>query len=164
MTPVRWLQTIAADSGLGFSLLRIYLGIGLLVRGAIFVSEPDVLLGYLKTSDQWFVALAVSHYVAAAHLCGGILLALGLGTRIAAALQVPVLFGAVFFVHFGEGLLTAGQSLEFSALVLCMLVVYSVFGGGKLSLDAVLEQRADADGDLEPESARPATPSRLHLS
>lgn len=152
MKKVRWIQAIVDDPSLGFSILRIYLGLGLLVRGAMFVSRPEVLLGYLKSSDQWFIPLAVSHYVAAAHLCGGILLALGLGTRIAAVLQVPALLGAVFFVHFGEGLLSAGQSLEFSGLVLAMLVVYSVFGGGKLSLDAVLEPRADTEP--EPESAR----------
>jgi uncharacterized membrane protein YphA (DoxX/SURF4 family) len=50
---------------------------------------------------------------------------------------VPILIGAVFFVHRGEGLLTATQSLEFSALVLFLLLVFVVSGAGKLSLDYV---------------------------
>lgn len=161
MKRLRWIQNVMSDPSIGFSVLRIYLGLGLLVRGSLFISKPEVLVGYLKTSGDWSLPLAASHYVAAAHLCGGILLALGLGTRIAAALQVPALLGAVFFVHLGDGLLEVGQSLEFSALVLCMLLVYSVFGGGRLSLDAVLEQRGEAE--LEPEPTPRAEASRLHL-
>jgi len=129
------------DPSVGLDLMRIYLGVGLMVRGALFISHPDVLIEFLKRSHSWFVPLAISQYVVAAHLCGGILLALGLGTRLAAAVQIPPLLGAVLFVHMGEGLLTAGQSLEFAALVLAMLVAFSVFGAGHLSLDAWLAKR-----------------------
>lgn len=162
-----WLANVASDSSIGYSLLRIYLGVGLIVRGALFISEPEVLLSFLResSSKQWFIPLAISHYVAAAHICGGILLALGLGTRVAAALQVPALIGAVFIVHFGEGLMRAGQSLEFSALVLCMLFVYSVFGGGKVSVDSLLEQRLSAHTEAELESLRPPPgASRIYWS
>jgi putative oxidoreductase len=131
--------------GIGLDVIRIYLGIGLMVRGALFISKPEVLLDFLKRTNSWFVPLAVSHYVVAAHLCGGILLALGLGTRVAAALQIPPLLGAVLFVHIGEGLLTAGQSLEFAALVLAMLAAFTVFGAGPLSLDHWLAKRSDAE-------------------
>ena len=67
------------------------LGIGLMVRGGLFISQPEVLLDFLKRTNSWFLPLAVSQYVVAAHLCGGILLALGLGTRLAAAAQIPPL-------------------------------------------------------------------------
>jgi uncharacterized membrane protein YphA (DoxX/SURF4 family) len=139
------------DPSVGLDLIRIYLGIGLMVRGALFISRPEVLLEFLKRSHSWFVPLAAAQYVVAAHLCGGILLALGLGTRLAAAVQIPPLIGAVLFVHIGEGLLTAGQSLEFAALVLAMLSAFTVFGAGRVSLDAWLPKRnAEARGELEP--------------
>jgi uncharacterized membrane protein YphA (DoxX/SURF4 family) len=140
------------DPSIGLDAIRIYLGVGLMVRGALFISRPEVLLEFLKRSHSWFVPLAVSQYVVAAHLCGGILLALGLGTRLAAAVQIPPLLGAVLFVHIGEGLLTAGQSLEFAALVLAMLATFTVFGAGRLSLDAWLTKRnaeTGADGESE---------------
>lgn len=156
MVKWRFVRSALDDPTLGFSLLRIYLGLALFVRGAMFIAEPQVLLGYLHTTDHWFVPLAASHYVAAAHLCGGILLALGLGTRVAAGLQLPALLGAVFLVHAPEGLLQQGQSLELSALVLCMLLSFTVFGGGKLSLDGLLEQRLAADPDSEREAPAPA--------
>lgn len=138
------------DPSLGLDVVRVYLGVGLMVRGALFIGRPEVLLEFLKRTDSWFLPLAVSQYVIAAHLCGGILLALGLGTRLAAALQVPPLIGAVLLVHLGEGLLSAGQSLEFAALVLAMLTAFSVFGSGRLSLDHWLARRnAEAFADAE---------------
>ena len=129
------------DPSVGLDVIRIYLGVGLMVRGALFISRPEVLIDFLNRSNSWFVPLALSQYVVAAHLCGGILLALGLGTRLAAAVQIPPLLGAVLMVHIGEGLLTAGQSLEFAALVLAMLGVFSIFGAGRVSLDAWLPKR-----------------------
>jgi len=143
------------DPSVGLDVIRIYLGVGLMVRGAMFISHPEVLLDFLKRTHSWFVPLALSQYVVAAHLCGGILLALGLGTRLAAAVQIPPLLGAVVFVHIGEGLLTAGQSLEFAALVLAMLCAFSVFGAGRLSLDSWLAVRnAETQADVDPVLAR----------
>ncbi len=136
------------DPSLGLDVIRVYLGIGLMVRGALFIGQPEVLLDFLKRPHSWFLPLAAAQYVVAAHLCGGILLALGLGTRLAAAVQIPPLLGAVLFVHLGEGLLTAGQSLEFAALVLAMPTAFSVFGPGRLSLDAWIARRnAETQGD-----------------
>lgn len=136
------------DPSVGLDVIPIYLGVGLMVRGGLFIGNPDVLVEFLRRSNHWFVPLAAAQYVVAAHLCGGILLALGLGTRLAAAVQIPPLVGAVLFVHIGEGLLTAGQSLEFAALVLAMLSVFSVFGAGRLSLDAWITRRnAETQGD-----------------
>jgi uncharacterized membrane protein YphA (DoxX/SURF4 family) len=93
------------------------------------------LLQTMSTRDVPFATMALAHYVAMAHLFGGFLLAFGLITRVAALVQVPVLFGAVFFIHLKEGLFTPGQTLEFSALVLFILVLFSICGSGRLSAD-----------------------------
>jgi uncharacterized membrane protein YphA (DoxX/SURF4 family) len=140
------LRQKASRPSLGFDLLRIYLGVALFVRGALFVANPDRITGLIGSSGDWFVPLMVAHYVGIAHLGGGILLALGLATRIAAFAQLPVLLGAVFLVHWGDGLLREGQSLELAGLVLAMLVAYTVFGAGPLSLDhrARAQQRLEA--------------------
>jgi uncharacterized membrane protein YphA (DoxX/SURF4 family) len=151
------------DPSVGLDVIRIYLGVGLMVRGGLFIGNPDILIEFLRRTNHWFIPLAAAQYVVAAHLCGGILLALGLGTRLAAAVQIPPLIGAVAFVHLGEGLLTAGQSLEFAALVLAMLTVFSTFGAGRLSLDAWITQRnAETQGDLEPERAQAADWAEAH--
>lgn len=151
-------ESVRPGPSLGFDLVRAYLGIGLFVRGILFVSRPELVMNYLSSTSDWFLPYALAHYVAIAHLGGGLLLAIGLVTRLAAAAQLPVLFGAVFFIHSGEGLmLTAGQSLEFSALVLMLLGIYLVFGSGQLSVDAKLSEHGGLFGDeLSPE-LRPAT-------
>jgi uncharacterized membrane protein YphA (DoxX/SURF4 family) len=137
------------NPALGLDLLRIYIGIALFVRGATFVARPEALLEYMRHSQLWVMPLMVSHYVVAAHVVGGILLALGLATRLAAFVQVPVLMGAVFLVHWREGLLNAGQSLELSALVLAMLIVIGVVGAGELSLDHRLNEALRADRSFQ---------------
>lgn len=136
---------------LGLDLLRIYIGAALVVRGVSFIARPEALLEYMEHSRLWVMPMVVTHYVVAAHVFGGGMLALGLCTRLAAFLQVPVLLGAVFLVHWREGLLAASQSLELSALVLAIVAVISVVGAGKLSLDHRLTKSFE-----ERESLRPA--------
>jgi uncharacterized membrane protein YphA (DoxX/SURF4 family) len=140
--------------------MRAYLGIGLMVRGVLFVSQPELVLGYLQDIDSWFLPYALAHFIAVAHLCGGLMLALGLATRLAAALQVPILFGAVFLVHSQGGLLDVGQSLEFSGLVLALLLVYLTFGSGQLSADAFLKHAEGRASTVQTPSLIPERPLR----
>ena len=65
---------------LGYDLVRAYLGIGLFVRGILFVSQPELVLGYLQDLHSWFLPYALVHFVAVAHLCGGVMLAARAGS------------------------------------------------------------------------------------
>jgi putative oxidoreductase len=136
---------------LGLDLLRIYIGVALVVRGVSFIARPEALLEYMEHSRLWVMPMIVTHYVVAAHVFGGAMLALGLCTRLAAFLQVPVLLGAVFLVHWREGLLAASQSLELSALVLAIVAVISVVGAGELSLDRRLTKSFEERESLRPD-------------
>jgi putative oxidoreductase len=129
------LQRVASEPRFGFDLVRMYLGVALFVRGALFIADPTRVLAFMSKSSDWFWPVLIAHYVGIAHVGGGILLALGLATRIAALVQVPVLVGAVFQVHLHEPLLHGNQSLELASLVLVLLLAYGVFGAGPLSLD-----------------------------
>lgn len=117
--------------------VRIYLGLGLFIRGVFIITNTraEFILDLLKRMDfPWLVTVALLHYIALAHLVGGLMLTVGLLTRIGAWVQIPILAGAVF-VHRNEGLMSSGQGLEFSALVFFLLVVFSVSGAGPLSVD-----------------------------
>lgn len=120
-----------------YSFIRIFLGTALFVRGVILFSDPAVITELARVDNfyWWF------SYITIAHLIGGICLALGLMTRFAALLQIPILVGAVFYVHLEQGLLTVGQSLELAVLVLVLLIIYFVYGSGILSLDAYMAGR-----------------------
>jgi uncharacterized membrane protein YphA (DoxX/SURF4 family) len=116
----------------GFDLIRIYLGIGLAVRGVLFLMHPAWVGRLLETSPH--VQLA-TQLVALGHILGGALLALGLFTRVAAAVQVIPVFGALVLLHMHDELAGQNQSLEFSALVFVMLLFFACFGAGNWSLD-----------------------------
>ena len=121
-------------------VVRIYLGLGLLARGLLLITNTST--GYFvdllqRAGQPWITGGIMLHYVMVAHFVGGLLLTIGFLTRIAALVQIPILFGAVFLVHRQDGLFALGQSLEFSALVLFLLCVFVVAGAGRLSLDHV---------------------------
>lgn len=132
-------------------IIRIYLGIGLFVRGVLFITEPEGIGALVDLSNFSFASAALAAYVSFAHLLGGLMLAAGLLTRIAALIQIPILVGAVFLVHLQGGLLSANQSLEFATLVLFLLAVVFVFGGGRWSADryVFVEESAPGADDLD---------------
>lgn len=121
------------------AIVRIYLGIGLAIRGAMFVGQPEILLGLIDSTGDWFLPYAIAHAVALAHLGGGVLLAAGLLTRVAAAVQMPPVIAAIMLIHLGDGLFVSGQALELSLLVLVLLSIFVVFGAGRFSVDHRLE-------------------------
>ncbi len=134
--------------------VRIYLGLGLLARGLLLITNTSTgyFIDLLQRSGQpWLTTGLMLHYVMLAHFIGGALLTIGFFTRIAAAIQIPILAGAVFFVHRTDGLFAMGQSLEFSALVLFLLVVVLISGAGRWSLDhAVFGPRSSEPSRGEP--------------
>ena len=122
--------------------IRIYLGVGLFARGLLLVGSSPTngyFVDLLQRADRpWLLTGVLLHYVILAHLVGGAMLTVGFLTRLSALVQIPILAGAVFFVHRQDGLFAIGQSLELSALVLFLLVVILISGAGRLSLDHVL--------------------------
>jgi uncharacterized membrane protein YphA (DoxX/SURF4 family) len=122
---------------IAYGLIRIYLGVALFVRGWLFMSDPSALTKLAGAHQvYWWYS-----YIVGAHLVGGFLLAIGYFTRLAALLQIPVLFGAVVLIHLEQGLMTVGQSLELATLILFLLVIYFFFGAGPLSVDSKKAQK-----------------------
>lgn len=138
-------RTVALD------LVRIYLGIGLFVRGLLFAYQNQGVEVLVDLSEFSVASAALAHYVTFAHLLGGLMLAVGLLTRLAALVQIPILAGAVFLVHLEQGLLGANQSLEFSALVFFLLVVVFIFGPGEWAADRYVFEREPELEDEESE-------------
>ena len=71
----------------------------------------------------------------------------GLLTRLAALVQIPILFGAVFIVNAGQNLASIDQSLELAVMVLVLLIVYFLFGSGGFSLDEYLAHKKTGSKD-----------------
>jgi uncharacterized membrane protein YphA (DoxX/SURF4 family) len=112
--------------------VRIYLGVGLLVKGISLLTNHDALASVDGT------ALApLAPMVPYAHLLGGALLALGILPRLAALVNIPILFAAVSLVHAPQLHTIRGrEGFEFSALVLFLLCLIAVKGAGRLAVSA----------------------------
>ena len=125
---VSWLES---NHTIAYTLTRIFLGVALFTRGWIFASNPDAIVELVSVDKfhMWY------SYITVGHLIGGLSLILGGFTRLGAVLQVPILAGAVFFVHASGGLLGGDQSLELAVLVLFLLLIIFFFGPGSFSLD-----------------------------
>src|ERR1035437_2307466 len=83
------------------SIFRIALGLILFWRGISFLYNPGELGSMLRSIgiDAQVFSFAISYL----NLLGGLFIAVGLFTRWASLVQLPILLGAVFFVNIRTG-------------------------------------------------------------
>jgi putative oxidoreductase len=132
---------------LGIVLLRITLGVIFVMHGYLgaVVIGPTEIAGY--TTRMGYppgFGPALAWYLILAHLAGGLMLILGLFTRLAALAQVPIMASATFLHHlpqgfFMKGIVVAGGGAiaggyEYSLLVLVATIAIALLGGGALAL------------------------------
>ncbi|WP_345890385.1 DoxX family protein [Rufibacter aurantiacus] len=114
---------------------RIILGLFIFYKGLTFIADTDALAQIIENSQFHWVALGLAHYVAFAHLVGGLLIAIGLITRVAIAFQIPILIGAVFFFNPDQGFFSVNAQFGISLITLIALIFYFVGGSGYYSVD-----------------------------
>ncbi|WP_131539287.1 DoxX family protein [Pedobacter nototheniae] len=125
--------------------LRIILGLVIFGKGVSFISDTSTLQNLITQNNVFgFSSMLISvaiHIIAFAHLVGGILITLGLVTRFAVVIQIPILLFAVFFVNLTHGFSMLNSELWLSILVLFMLILFWVVGSGPLSVDEGLKNK-----------------------
>ncbi|RYZ98526.1 MAG: DoxX family protein [Sphingobacteriaceae bacterium] len=120
-------------------VIRVILGLIILSKGIEFASEVGSQQGlYFPSNSFGFSGLAsmvAIHIVALAHIVGGLLIMIGLLTRLAVVIQIPILLGAIFFVNITKGFTFFNSELWLSVLVLLLLVLFWIVGSGPFSAD-----------------------------
>jgi len=128
-------------------VIRMLLGIFLALKGAEFLTHVYLLRDLIVSNNAISASPAtvtmLIYYITYVHLVGGILIFLGLFTRLICILQFPILFGALFFVNILSPFVNA--DLWLSILVLALLMLFIVIGSGPLSLDRFLAGNKDDD-------------------
>ena len=121
-------------------VIRIALGAFLFLKGLGFMENMtylrSLIVGESDVSLSSGLLVALVYYVTFVHMVGGILIMLGTLTRFSALIQLPVVFGAVFFINILQS--PFNTDLWSSVAALILLVVFAVIGSGKLSLDNYL--------------------------
>ncbi|MEN0052255.1 MAG: DoxX family protein [Mucilaginibacter sp.] len=123
-------------------LVRIALGVFLLLKGIAFMDNT----AYLKSliDDQNVINLSPTllmilvYYVTFAHMVGGILIAVGILTRLGCIIQIPIVLGAVFLTGIFQEPINAMAWPSITALIL--LVLFLILGSGPISLDNYLSK------------------------
>jgi putative oxidoreductase len=123
-------------------LVRIALGVFLLLKGIAFMENTAYLKNIIDSQDvidlSPIVLIILVYYVTFAHMVGGILIALGILTRLASIIQIPIVLGAVFLTGiFHEAINTMAWP---SITALILLVLFTILGSGPISLDKYLSE------------------------
>jgi NNP family nitrate/nitrite transporter-like MFS transporter len=130
--------------------LRMYLGIALMIKGIYFIMNMAELEANLG-DDFGQVQTLIAWGVVFAHVVGGASLALGFVTRVAAAANAAVLFGAVIITLMGTGGvggLVGNVDFQFTSFVFFALALLVWRGAGPLSLDFLVQ--AENEKSLTP--------------
>ncbi len=117
-------------------LFRVALGVFFFIKGIQFISQTEMLAELIKPLQGFGGTMLIVHYVASAHLVGGILIAFGLLTRWALIVQLPILIGAILINFVG----TMNASALILALVITAISIFFIFyGSGKHSADYMMK-------------------------
>jgi putative oxidoreductase len=141
----------------GGTLLRLVLGAIYVMHGwyAVAVIGVQAAAGYItRMGYPPALAPALAWYLVVAHLVGGTLMLLGVGTRVAALLQLPIMASALFLHHFAQGFFLRALTVETAAgprqvaggyeyvlLVLVATLALALIGPGRLSVDELRARR-----------------------
>ena len=117
---------------LPIDLLRMALGLFLVIKGFQFVGDSQRLYEMVESSNTLAGSMIAIHYIAPAHLVGGLLIFVGLLTRWAAVAQLPILIGAVMVNLSGD---TSSTELLLAVITLALCLFFTVYGSGKRSAD-----------------------------
>jgi len=121
--------------------IRIALGVFILLKGYAFMMNTSYLKMILQ--QQGWVRLApvmltiIISYIVFVHMAGGLLITLGILTRLCCLLQLPVIIGAIFMSNL---FISPLNSVLWLAIITCfLLIVFIIVGSGPLSLDRFLK-------------------------
>lgn len=119
---------------------RILVGVILLVKGILFLSNSEQLQQMILSSRFAAGVVFLTAYITFAHLFGGVFIIIGLFTRISALLQLPILLGAVFLVLPWQVHITGVDELILSIVVLGLLLFILWRGSGEFSMEHYLKE------------------------
>ena len=115
------------------TLSRVFCGVVFVMHGT-----PKIMnLGGTSTffSDNFGIPGWVAIPIAFLEFVGGLLLIVGLGSRILAALFILEMLGAMFFVNFAAGWDVFEGGYEYNLALIILLFAVLLFGAGPISVD-----------------------------
>jgi len=97
------------------------------------INQPDAPFSFMRPAWLWWAAAALSEFV------GGILIVLGLFTRVGAFFVACTMITAIFGVHWP--LFFAPRGIEYPLALTAMSMALLISGGGMASVDLAMTGR-----------------------
>lgn len=113
-------------------ILRIALGLFFIYKAASFITNNRDFEDLVAPVSNFMGGMLVFHYIAFAHIVGGIIIIFGLLTRWAIIVQLPILIGAILINFFGH--MNVGN-LILATVVFAISIFFVIYGSGKNSAD-----------------------------
>lgn len=142
-------RVMSTDASLASLVLRVPTGIFFMAHGSqkLFGAFG----GYgLEGTGQWMASMGIEPGYLMALLSGSgeffgrLAILIGLLTRPAAAVLVFTMLIVILTVHIGNGLFMSNNGFEYALALLTIAASLMITGGGKLSLDRVLQPGSNA--------------------
>jgi putative oxidoreductase len=115
-------------------VLRVVVGFLLMMKAFYFLSNSHQLHLMVQESNAPGSVGFMVAYITWAQMLGGALIMLGLLTRFAVILQLPIIVGA-FIYNLGSNTFGTGGELILSLVVLLLLIYFLIVGSAKISMD-----------------------------
>jgi putative oxidoreductase len=131
----------------GTLILRVVLGISFFIHGL------SKFQGGIENTVGWFDSIGIpgvlAYAAATIELVGGILLVIGLGTKIVSVLLSLIMIGAIVKVKFAVGFLGNGQmaGYELDLAFLAMAIFLAINGSTLLSVDQIFSRKPEKSGN-----------------
>ena len=137
-------MTKDSTASLGLLIFRLALGFTFIMHGFQKALNGPTAQGAIFAKMGIPAPELSAYFTIGAELIGGIMLLLGIGTRIAAAAITIAMAGAYIFVHVNAPFIIdpkTGAGFEYVFVLGMAAIMFILVGGGKYSIDALLPQR-----------------------
>ena len=124
-------------------LLRIVLGGALFIKGVDFIRNKVVLKQVIAETDLLEKFSVLESAIPWIHILGGVLIIIGMYTRLVIFIQIPLVVGAMIVLYNTKNASFYSIEMIFAVIILIMLLIYLKFGDGFYSWRNLIRKEKD---------------------
>jgi putative oxidoreductase len=124
-------------------LLRVTLGGALFIKGVDFIRNKVVIRQVIAETDLLEKFSVLESAIPWIHILGGLLILIGMYTRLVIFIQIPLVIGAIIVLYNTKNSSFYSIEMIFAVIILIMLIIYLKFGDGFYSWKNLISKEKD---------------------
>jgi uncharacterized membrane protein YphA (DoxX/SURF4 family) len=124
-------------------LFRVILGGALFIKGVDFIRNKVVLRQVIAENDLLESFSVLESAIPWIHILGGLLIIIGMYTRLAIFIQIPLVISAIILLYNTKNSSFYSIEMIFAVIILIMLLLYLKFGDGFYSWRNLIHKERD---------------------